>query len=183
VPQVSLNTDIEFRAPWSSQLRLSSKIGCGLLAGTAAIALVAREHLHPAAILLMFALPAAIIATALRFMVRGYVLTDDAITVRRGGWLTHLPTDGLLSVSGDNEAMAGSLRLFGNAGLFAFTGEFWNRKLGRYRALATDPSRSVVLRYANRRVVITPDDPQRFIVQCRMLLKARANEPIKSRWE
>jgi hypothetical protein len=66
--------------------------------------------------------------------------------------------------------MRGSLRLLGNGGLFSFSGEFWNRRLGRYRALATDPSRAVVLRYPGRTIVITPHDPQQFIMRARTLL-------------
>jgi hypothetical protein len=114
--------------------------------------------------------PLLIVATFLS-RVRGYVLTEDSITVRRGGWITRLPLTDLHSVSGDVEAMRSSIRLLGNAGLFSFTGEFWNRKLGRYRALATDPGRAVVLRYPKRTIVISPHDPQHFIMRTRTLLK------------
>ena len=54
---------------------------------------------------------------------------------------------------------------------FSFSGEFWNRRLGRFRALATDPQRAVVLRYSRRTVVITPHDPQQFIMRARTVLK------------
>jgi len=70
--------------------------------------------------------------------------------------------------------MRGSLRLFGNGGLFAITGWFWNRKLGRYRAFATDPARAVVLRYATRRILLTPDDVQKFIVLMRKQISGAA---------
>ncbi len=106
---------------------------------------------------------------------RGYVLSDDQIVVKRLGWQTVLPLQGMQSVSGDATAMQGSLRIFGNGGLLSFTGEFWNRKLGRYRALATDPDRAVVLRYARRVIVITPHDPQQFIMRARSLLKFAAS--------
>jgi hypothetical protein len=69
--------------------------------------------------------------------------------------------------------MARSLRLFGNGGLLSYSGYFWNRKTGRYRAFATDPSRAVVLSYRKRKIIITPDDPQRFIVRLRTQLKNR----------
>jgi hypothetical protein len=104
-------------------------------------------------------------------MVRGYVLTEDAIIVRRGGWNTRLPLAGLGSVRGDAEAMQRSIRMFGNDGFFSYTGGFWNRKLRRYRALATDPSRAVILRYPKRTIVITPHDPQQFIMRAGTLIK------------
>lgn len=101
------------------------------------------------------------------------MLTQDAILVKRLGWQTRLALEGLQSVTGDAEAMKGALRLMGNGGLFSFSGEFWNRKLGRFRALATDPSRAIVLRYPKRTVVITPHDPQQFIMRARTLIKTR----------
>jgi hypothetical protein len=67
--------------------------------------------------------------------------------------------------------MRGSIRVLANGGVFSFTGRFWNRKLGWYRAFATDPSRAVVLRYPKRTIVITPHDPQHFIMRARTLLK------------
>ena len=69
--------------------------------------------------------------------------------------------------------MRGSVRVFGNGGLFSITGRFWNRKLGWYRAYATDPSRAVVLRYPKRTVVITPHDPQHFIMRARDVHQGR----------
>jgi len=68
------------------------------------------------------------------------------------------------------EGMRGSLRLLGNGGLFAICGWFWNRRIGRYRAYATDPERAVLLRYRDgTKVVLTPHDVQHFIVRVRRL--------------
>ena len=44
-----------------------------------------------------------------------------------------------------------------------FTGWYYNKRLGSYRAFVTDPRRAVVLRYANRRVVLSPDAPEDFV--------------------
>lgn len=162
---------IEFRAPWSKWLRTASVMSTLVLL-LATVSIVLAEPLKPAPLRVLLAtLPVIIILLAALFMVRGYVLTDDAILVRRLGWTTRLPLDQLQSVSGDQHAMRGSIRLLGNNGLFSITGEYFNRKLRRYRALATDPSRAVVLRYPKRTIVITPHDPQQFIVRARTLLK------------
>ncbi len=107
-------------------------------------------------------------------MVRGYTLTQDEVVVRRMGWATRLPLATLQSVEGKADAMQGSLRLFGIGGLFSYWGWYWNRRLGRYFAFATDTSRCVILRYPNRTVVITPHDPQQFIMRARTLLKTTA---------
>ena len=58
--------------------------------------------------------------------------------------------------------MKGSIRLCGNGGIFSFTGLYRSRALGRYRAFVNDLNRTVVLRFANRTAVVSPDDPHVF---------------------
>lgn len=170
-----MESAIEFKAPWSRALRGISWGGGILLCVGSVAAFLAWLRVGEPTILIAVALPLLILLGCALCMIKGYVLTDQAIVVKRLGWVTRLPLEGLTSVAGDNEAMERSIRLFGNGGLLSFTGYFWNRKLGRYRAFATDPSRSVVLSYPKRKIVITPDDPQRFIVRARTLLKHKSS--------
>jgi len=162
---------VEFQAPWSRALRVTTVSSAVLLLLTMVCGIMTYPRIPSRAALLLICLPSVILMTAIPFAIRGYVLTERAIIVKRLGWETTLPLTGLNSVGGDVEAMRGSLRLLGNGGLFSFSGEFWSRRLGRFRALATDPQRAVVLRYSKRTVVITPHDPQHFIVRARTLLK------------
>jgi hypothetical protein len=53
--------------------------------------------------------------------------------------------------------------LFGNGGLFSFTGLFRNRSLGTYRAFLTDLHRTVVLHFSKRTVVLSPSAPDDFV--------------------
>ena len=118
----------------------------------------------------MVGVPLVVLLAPLPFVVRGYVLTETSIEVRRLGWSTVLPLEGLVAVSGEPEGLRGSVRVFGNGGLFVISGRFWNRKIGRFRAYATDPSRAVLLRYQDgKNVVVTPNDVQHFIVRVRTL--------------
>ena len=104
----------------------------------------------------MVGVPVAVLLGSLPFMVRGYVLTETHIEVRRLGWSTLLPLAGLAAVTGEPEGLRGSLRLFGNGGLFGISGWFCNRRMGRFRAYATDPGRAVLLRYRDcRKVLVT----------------------------
>jgi hypothetical protein len=162
---------IEFRAPWSRTLRTTTAISSALLLSMSVAGLLIQSHAPIYVSLALTILPLAILLSALPFMVRGYVLSQNLLLVKRLGWATRLPLEDLKSVGGKADAMHGSWRLFGNSGLFSFTGRFWNRQLGRYRAFATDPQRAVILRYATRTVVITPHDPQQFIMRTRTLLK------------
>jgi hypothetical protein len=108
-------------------------------------------------------LPLAIICGGALFTIRGYTVTPDAILVHRLFWTTRLPLAGLQSAQFEPDAMRRSLRMFGNGGLFSFTGFFRNKALGTYRAFVTDPRKIVVLHFPRRTVVISPGSPKEFV--------------------
>lgn len=108
-------------------------------------------------------IPIAVIVGAALFTVRGYAVTGDAILVRRLCWNTRLPRAGLQSARIEPDAMRRSIRSFGNGGLFGYTGYFRNKNLGAYRAFVTDTKATVVLRYADRIIVVSPATPQAFV--------------------
>jgi hypothetical protein len=85
------------------------------------------------------------------------------LVVRRLGWSTRIPLEGLQSVVVDPDALKGSLRLAGNGGLYACTGLFRNKRLGLYRAFVTDLNRCDVLRLPKRPIVVSPDRPEEFV--------------------
>jgi hypothetical protein len=160
----------EFSAPWSRSLRLVTALSVALLLTIALTGLLLGPRQPFAWRMLMVGVPLVVLLGALVFTVRGYVLTESQIEVRRFGWSTTLPYAGLAGVTGEPDGLRGSLRLFGNGGLFAFSGWFWNRRIGRFRAYATDPQRAVLLRYRDdSKVVVTPHDVQHFIVRLRSL--------------
>jgi hypothetical protein len=161
----------EFRAPWSRSVRLATIFSVSILLLIPTIGIFARPGAGGLWWSGMVGLPVLVLLTTLPFMVRGYVLTESTLEIRRLGWTTTLPLAGLEKASGDVELVRGSLRVFGNGGLFSITGWFWNRRVGFYRAYATDLSRAVFLKYRNRRpVLITPHDTQHFLVRVRKLI-------------
>jgi hypothetical protein len=95
--------------------------------------------------------------------IRGYVLTSEPLLVQRFGWNYKLTLAELVSAEVDPKAMDRSIRTFGNGGMFCLAGFFRNNTLGSYCAFATDPKRSVVLKFINRTVVVTPDRPIDFV--------------------
>ena len=160
----------QFSAPWARSLRLMTIGSVAILLTVALVGLLAGPRQLWLWWAAMVGMPLIVLCGALPFMVRGYVLTDSHIAVRRLGWSTRLPLEGLVAVTGEPEGMRGSVRLFGNGGLFGISGWFWNRRIGRFRAYATDPQRAVLLRYrTGAPVVLTPHDVQHFLVQVRRL--------------
>lgn len=108
-------------------------------------------------------LPVALTAGCALFAVRGYSVTPDAILIHRLFWVTELPRVGLESAESVPHAMRWSIRTFGNGGSFSFSGYYWDKALGSYRAYVTDPARTVVLRYRSKRtVLVSPVEPERF---------------------
>jgi len=162
----------EFSAPWSRSVRLATAVSIAVLFAVMLAGLFAGPRQLPSWRVLMVGAPLVVLLGALPFMVRGYLLTESHIAVRRLGWSIMLPLAGLVAVTGEPEGLRGSLRLFGNGGLFGISGWFWNRRIGRFRAYATDPDRVVLLRYRDgRKVVLTPHDVQHFIVRVRTLAR------------
>lgn len=160
----------EFAAPWGRSVRRVTALTCSLMAVIALIGLLGWQSGDLAWRIGMVILPIGIALGALPWVVRGYRLTPRTLEVKRLGWRTVIGLTGLQAVTGDAEALRGAWRLFGNGGLYAISGVFWSRRLGRFRVWATDPARAVVLRFADRTVVISPDDPVKFIIRARILL-------------
>ena len=148
-----------YKAPWSTSLIVIST-----LATVSCLGIAIGVAWSSRGILLWIALlPLAIVCGAALFTVRGYTVTSNAILLHRLFWTTRLPLAGLRSAQFEPGAMRWSIRTFGNGGLFSFTGFFRNKALGTYRAFVTDPSRSVVLRFSKRTVVVSPAAPEEFV--------------------
>jgi hypothetical protein len=114
------------------------------------------------ALLAQWTLP-VIVLGCLPFMIRSYAITDDAILIRRLFWTTRLDRKELKSAEALPKAMTKSLRTCGNGGAFSFTGWYWSKSLGFYRAFVTDLNSTVVLRFGKRTVVLSPEDPEDFV--------------------
>jgi len=97
------------------------------------------------------------------FMIRGYRVEAGSLLVSRLCWQTRIELAGLSAAEIVPQAMQGGSKTLANSGLFAYCGRFFNPRLGAYRALVTDPSRTVVLRFGRRVLVVSPDRPEEFV--------------------
>jgi hypothetical protein len=160
-----MKSEIRFRAPWAIAVTVVTVCVTTLLVGMALFGLLASGTSVS-----MVLLPMAVLLGTLPFMVCGYVLRDDELLIERFGWGIHVPLREVESAVADPEAIRGSIRLCGSGGLFGFFGWFRNSKLGVYRAYGTDPKLCVVVKLNNRTIVVTPDDPQRFVFEVEAML-------------
>ncbi len=160
-------------APWSTSLKVISAVGTILLLGVGIGAY--RAIPVPTGFTRQFGLgvaliPPALLAGCLLFVVTGYAIEGTELYAKRLLWSTRIPLEGLSRAWIEPAVCKGSIRVFGNGGLFSFTGLFYSKRLGRYRLFATDISRSVVLILPAKVVVITPAEPEKFIEHVRQSL-------------
>ncbi len=152
-----------FEAPWSRSLKITTLFSCGILVAV----VIAGTALKPVdSIAWDFSMklaPLALIVITAFFSIGSYQIAGNQLVIQRLGWKSTIDLSNLQSAEADPRAMSKSLRLFGNGGLFCFAGLFTNKRLGRYRAFATNPQNSVVLRFPRRTVVVTPEEPESFV--------------------
>jgi Bacterial PH domain len=152
-----------YQAPWGrSLIVISSMLVVLSIASVVGMPLILVSVPPGMGFLAQWTLP-VIVLCCLPFMIRSYVITDDAILIRRLFWTTRLDRAGLKSAEVSSKVMNKSLRTCGNGGGFSFTGWYWSKSLGFYRAFVTDLNRTVVLRFEKRTVVLSPDDPEDFV--------------------
>ncbi|MCX6873182.1 MAG: PH domain-containing protein [Verrucomicrobia bacterium] len=152
-----------YQAPWGVTLITTSSV----LLVLAVVNVVASSWLigkapWGVAGLVQWTLP-VLVLVCLPFVIRGYVITEDAILVKRLCWTTRLARADLKSAEVVPNALRKSLRTCGNGGAFSFSGWYWSKSLGHYRAFVTDLKRTVVLRFKNRAVVLSPARPEDFV--------------------
>jgi hypothetical protein len=127
----------EFSAPWSRSLRVATAASVTILLVVA----LAGQFTGPRQLLLwrvaMVGVPVAVLLGSLPFMVRGYVLTETDIEVRRLGWSTLLPLAGHAAVTGEPEGLRGSPSL-------------WERRSVRDQRMVLEPQDGALPRVCHR---------------------------------
>jgi hypothetical protein len=95
--------------------------------------------------------------------VRGYSVVGGTLLIHRLGWSTKFDLSKLRHVEFIPGITMGSIRAFGNGGLFGFVGYFRNELISMYKAYATDGMRAVLLEFPNTKLLVTPDLPAAFV--------------------
>ncbi len=153
-------------APWSTSLKVISLLGTIMLCGVSYAAY--RSIPAPVGFTHQFGLgvaliPLIVLLASFLSIVRGYTVDFSELSVERLLTATRIPLLGLTRVWADTAVCKGSVRVFGNGGLFSFSGWFYSRRLGRHRLFVTDFRKAVVLKFPDRAVVVSPEVPQVFI--------------------
>ncbi len=152
-----------FQAPWGRSLKIATLLSSLFLTVIFVFGAYYSGNMSPVWKSGMILLPFVTIGISALFTIRSYRILENQLIIQRIGWQSTIDLGDLKSAEANPKAMSKSLRLFGNGGLFCFAGLFRNKLLGKYRAFATNPRNAVILRFPNRTVVITPEEPQSFV--------------------
>ena len=63
----------------------------------------------------------------------------------------------------DKEKTRWAVRTFGVGGLFGYYGKFFTSKLGSMTWYATRRNKTVLVQTINRKIILTPDEPEKFV--------------------
>jgi len=150
---------VHFNAPWGDLLIGLSVMSVALLAGLWVLMFTLKVTGH----IFVEVFLCAIFVGCVPFVVRGYEIEGQTLYILRLGWKTREPLAGLQSAVADSSLIEDSYRILGNGGLLSFTGLYSSPRLGKYRAYLNDERKVVVLTFPDRKIVISPGDPGRFV--------------------
>lgn len=178
---LSLSNDAVFAtAPRAGAVKKITAAACLIAAGILVVELVIFSKLpasatigHTVALAVMGLIVVALLASWFVSRIRNLTLTGQTLSIKLTFWTARFDLAGLRSVEADANALKGSLRTFGNGGVGAFHGYFWSKRMGKFHAYVTDPSRAVVLRWVDKCVVVSPEDAQQFVEAAREVREAR----------
>lgn len=142
-----------FKAPWDIKLISMTSIIVAILGG-----LAITSSGHWVALMLW-----GIILGCAAFGIYGYSIQDGKLKVLRLGWSTEIPLADIEEIEYKDNAMMGSIRVFGIGGLFGYIGKFKNGILGHYTAYATHGKKTVSIQSNEITFVVTPDNPKEFV--------------------
>ena len=96
-----------------------------------------------------------------------YRLTDDELIIHRPLSDIKINRNEIKSVEQlDKEKLAWAWRIFGVGGLFGYWGKFTNSKMGSMTWYSTRQNKAVLINTIyDKKIVITPDEPERFIAE------------------
>jgi hypothetical protein len=102
----------------------------------------------------------AVILVSLAFSPRQYLVTGEALVIRRLAKNKVIPLSDIVEVREvEEEDLRFTIRTFGVGGLFGFYGKYHSESLGSFTQYATRLSHRVLVRTrAGKKYVLTPDD-------------------------
>jgi hypothetical protein len=125
----------------------------------------ARRPISPSIFLAPLAVPLLLLPVALyqRSRVAQIRIEENCLLLGKKRY----PLEGLTGIVRDPAILRWAFRTGGNGGLGAIVGRFRSKRVGKFEAFMTDTEKAVVLRWPERTVAVSPQDPEFFIYTVR----------------
>ncbi|HTA30285.1 MAG TPA: PH domain-containing protein [Candidatus Cybelea sp.] len=109
------------------------------------------------------ALALGLLIGSLAFRIRSYEMSGGNLIVKVGFGEKLFPLTGLEKVEITEAPFSGAWRTLGVGGLWSYYGRFRSAQLGAFRAYATSSASGVLLVWPDKKVLITPQEPEQFL--------------------
>jgi hypothetical protein len=111
----------------------------------------------------LIVIPVVILIPTYIYSVKSYQITNEKLIIKRplSGFDKEIPLSKIESVTlPPKEDFKWTVRTAGNGGLFGYTGNFANAKLGNFKLYATNRENRIliILRENQNKIVLSPDD-------------------------
>ena len=116
-------------------------------------------------VLIPFAVVIIVLAVALLFRVKSYVLTPTELQIVRQVGAKSFPINTFKSATpATTKELVFGLRLFGSGGWAGYFGTFFYRNVGKVSVFATDRKKLILLRTKDdRQILVSPEDTEGFL--------------------
>lgn len=165
---------IRFNASWERRLSTISSLATLILVLVVLETIAKVSRFDSGIIALRIGLVIFVGITSALFFIRGYSITTDAVQILHFGWTTSLKIKDLSGIERVPLGAMSGIGLFGIWGIFSFTGIARNSTYGVHSRYLTNRLHAVALKFGEKTVMISPDDPEEFINLLRSYLKQKA---------
>ena len=154
---------IQFGASWERRLSVISALATLILVLVVLQTIALSPKFDSNTISWRIGLVIFIGVSSALFFIRGYSITADSIQIHHLGWITSLKIKDLKSAEPAPLEVMSGIGLCGIWGIYSFTGIARSSAYGMHRRYLTNRSNAVALKFGGKTVLISPDDPKKFI--------------------
>jgi hypothetical protein len=97
------------------------------------------------------------------FRIKSYQIESGNLVIHFGMGKKLFPLNRLTEARIEQNPFSGARRVMGIGGLWCMYGSFSSERLGDFTAYASGTSQGVLLTWPDKKVLVTPDEPERFI--------------------
>lgn len=152
-----------FSTSWDKRVKTVSGLVTLVLVGVLLETFARLDRFSSQIIALRIGLVVLIGITSISWFIRGYTITSDSILINHPGWTTKLDLKKLSSASRVPVGAYAGIGLFGVWGAYSVTGIAYSSTYGLHRRYLTNRWNSVVLKFGDKVVLVSPDNPDEFI--------------------